>query len=475
MSNPIYSHIHNAEELLNHHRELGERLLHFGAADVDAAYMELKKDNQQLQETSQHQHAKICNLESVGSVAERRIETLQNECMVFSTREERWEVQMENKLLEERRDWAERIRELEKKSENDQRQQMEKIRKLEQELEAGHWNNENRMHEFRHEIQVQESNKYATSLNTLIGDKVRAEVENEGLNAEKVRLTSRVEELENNLRLRDLSYNVSANLGDRLEQQIVDYLQETLGFMAEVNRTHANHCGDVWVRMLEDNLTIMIDAKNASDNSVTNKPYIDRKDRNKFHQDIDSNRTHVQGAILFAKKKVHITNTVERYSPTVLFIGGGNMQDLLRGVLEVVVALRAGKSVAVEQQHHHMEMVVNSVYDIFESVGQVCAHQSDTIKEISSIADRYKTRKLPSILSFGEKLQRGLELCPQMVPSTFASQLQVGTKTTTTQKASAASAATETETVVSAETTATARPKKRKIKGTSIVDMFSEK
>jgi len=94
MRKPIFSQIHNAEELLTLHRELGERLLRFGAADVDAAYMELKKDFQQL-------HAKVCNLE-------RRIETLENECMMFSTREERWEVQTENKLhQEERRDWLE--------------------------------------------------------------------------------------------------------------------------------------------------------------------------------------------------------------------------------------------------------------------------------------------------------------------------------------------------------------------------------
>ena len=43
--------------------------------------------------------------------------------------------------------------------------------------------------------------------------------------------------------------------------------------MAEVTRTHANHFGDIWVRFLEDDLVIMIDAKNASEHAVLDQSY----------------------------------------------------------------------------------------------------------------------------------------------------------------------------------------------------------
>lgn len=415
-----FSQVHDADQLLLCHTKLGERLLHFGAADVDVAHLALKNECQELNTIKQNQCDQIVRLEREAVALNRRIEQLENDKAIFLTREQGWSLQLENKLLEERREWEDRVRELQKCAAAHERDTEDMGRRMQQ------------------QIQAEETEKYANSLQRIVEDKTRAEVQKEACQKENQQLALRLKDLEDKLQLQDLDYNVSANLGSRLEEQIVEYLQRHLGVMAEVERTCRNHCGDVWVKLREDGRVIMIDAKNASENALKKDVFLGRQDRNKFHEDIASNETLVNGAILFAKKRVHVTNTVDRYSPTVLFIGGGNLEDLLRGVIEVIVAIRTGANDATGSQLQHqqdMNMIVDSAYEVFEAVGQVCAYQSTTIKDMATIAEQYKSRKNMSVLDCVEKLQRVQNLCPKMVPHTFTTQIQVGTNISTAQKA----------------------------------------
>ncbi len=405
-----FTHVHTAEELLRIHLAIGERLLQFGAADVEGTHLTLNKQCAELKAERDALSEDVRVAREEARTYRQQTETLTARCTVLESsmaaQEAHAEVvamQQEIKVQEERRCSEDSARVLQKQ-----------IDTLEQQVRA------------------EEHEKYVQKLQALLESKVRADVQNEELRAQNEQHVARVQQLEEKLRARDLTHNVAANLGDRLEHRVLEYLQRALGFMAEVTRTHANHCGDIWVRFLEDDLVIMIDAKNASEHAVSDKPFIKRQDREKFHQDIARNQTRIHGAILFAMKKVHVTDTVERYSNTVLFVGGGNMDDLLRGVLEVAVAARIGKGHATE---HQTTLIVQSTKDVLEEVGQMYAHGVDTVKEIAAIADRYKARKRDGVLACVEKLQRVQEICPQIVPPTFAGHIQTGVKTTTAQRA----------------------------------------
>lgn len=466
--------ITSSEELLAQHAALGERLLRFGMHHADGAYRALyvahkeacaERDaadsarrtlSQRLEEETHTTERLGAQLELMGSKMHAAALEAEQKWTLMESRYKEQMHGLEAKLAEEtmrgRAEVAAVALEAEQRQTVVNSRYKEQVHALEAKLAAESMR-----------VRAEVSAAAHAQLSGEMQERLRAQMRSEALSAQLSAQTSqlntqatRLQQLEADLRARDLQFNVSATIGTRMEEDAVRFLSECLGVMAEVTRTHAKHCCDIWVRFREDDTVIMIDAKNSREGGTVEPAttFLPRNDRNKFFEDIQNN-PHVHGAILFSTKRVHVTNSVDRHSPTVLLVGGGNAHDLLRAVLEVVVAARLqrklmeakaeveaeakGQSGAASQLTPHATAlnahITNATSELLSELGQLYVTVMTALKEIATLADRCKARKKDQVIACMEKLSRLNSLAPTMVPPMVATQLQTGTHVSTIQQA----------------------------------------